>query len=73
MWIEPKVVERIGAHVYERKFFFLRLIGFQFHIVGRPFLRNSHSSHFLEYRLSEKHHVGKYRLVGGIVSELLIL
>ena len=69
---EPEVIVRVGHHVSQGKFFFLRKVYGKFHVIGRAFVRHQPAHVLLEERLSPHHQVWEYCLIGSIIAEVLV-
>ena len=69
---EPEVIVRVGHHVSQGKFFFLRKVYGQFHVVCRAFVRHQPAHVLFEERLPPHHQVREYCLIGSIIAEVLV-
>ena len=69
---EPEIIIRVRHHICQGKFLFLGKIHLQLHIIGRTLVGHQERHVLLEERLSPKHQVRKYGLIGRIVAEMLV-
>ena len=69
---EPEIIIRVRHHICQGKFLFLGKIHLQFHIIGRTLVGHQERHVLLEERLSPKHQVREYGLIGRIVAEMLV-
>ena len=69
---EPKIIISIRHHVCQCKFFFLRQVYCQLHVVRRTFIRHQPTHILLEERLSPHHQMRKHGLIGRIIAKMLI-